>query len=65
MCGIAGIFNLNGKAVAKNDLQQMAVAMRHRGPDGEGFFMEDAILARNLFSEIPIEHQSPNFSFLP
>ncbi len=42
MCGIAGIFNLNGKAVAKNDLQQMAVAMRHRGPDGEGFFMEDA-----------------------
>lgn len=43
MCGIAGIFNLNGKNVEQRHLQYMADAMKHRGPDGEGFFKDQNI----------------------
>ncbi len=43
MCGIAGIFNLSGHPVALRQMQQMATAIAHRGPDGEGFFVKDNI----------------------
>ena len=43
MCGIAGIFNLNGKAVAPNTVKHMADAIAHRGPDGEGYFTKGNI----------------------
>ncbi|MBS1635491.1 MAG: asparagine synthase (glutamine-hydrolyzing) [Bacteroidetes bacterium] len=43
MCGIAGIFNLNGNAVSLNTIKAMANKIAHRGPDGEGFYMEDNI----------------------
>lgn len=43
MCGIAGIFNLNRKPVEQQLLQKMADALQHRGPDGEGFFIENNI----------------------
>jgi asparagine synthase (glutamine-hydrolysing) len=36
MCGIAGIYNFNGQAVTIPDLKKMTDAIRHRGPDGEG-----------------------------
>lgn len=38
MCGIAGIYNLNGKTVTRKELQPMADVIAHRGPDGEGFY---------------------------
>ncbi|MFA6321527.1 MAG: asparagine synthase (glutamine-hydrolyzing) [Candidatus Omnitrophota bacterium] len=38
MCGIAGIFNLSGKPVSQRVLKDMTDAVRHRGPDGEGFY---------------------------
>lgn len=38
MCGIAGIINLNGRPVAESDLRKMTDTIRHRGPDGEGFY---------------------------
>lgn len=38
MCGIAGIFNLDGSLVSINVLQQMNTIQRHRGPDDEGYW---------------------------
>ena len=39
MCGIAGLFLPQGATSAIADLEAMAAAMAHRGPDGEGFFV--------------------------
>lgn len=36
MCGIAGIISQNKEHVSKERLKQMANVMQHRGPDGEG-----------------------------
>jgi asparagine synthase (glutamine-hydrolysing) len=38
MCGIAGILNVDGSPVSINVLKRMTDAVRHRGPDGEGFW---------------------------
>jgi len=40
MCGICGIFNLNGEPVSPVSLRKMTDAIAHRGPDGEGFFID-------------------------
>jgi len=40
MCGIAGIFNLNGEPVSPVLLRKMTDAIAHRGPDGEGFYTD-------------------------
>jgi len=40
MCGIAGIFSLNGKNFADApSLHKMAMSMAHRGPDDEGYLI--------------------------
>lgn len=43
MCGIAGIFNLNGEPVSPVLLRRMTDALAHRGPDGEGFYIDSFI----------------------
>jgi len=43
MCGLTGIFNLNGEAASLDVLKAMTAALRHRGPDGEGYFCENNI----------------------
>lgn len=43
MCGIAGIFHLNGKAVAEKQIKQMVGALVHRGPDGEDVYVHESI----------------------
>ncbi|MEE4357931.1 MAG: asparagine synthase (glutamine-hydrolyzing) [Desulfococcaceae bacterium] len=43
MCGICGIFNLNGRPVSPVDLRRMTDAISHRGPDGEGFYIDSFI----------------------
>ncbi len=43
MCGIAGIFNLDREPVAVSLLKRMTEAIAHRGPDGEGHYVDDAI----------------------
>jgi asparagine synthase (glutamine-hydrolysing) len=40
MCGIAGILNLDGEPASSVILKNMAGAIAHRGPDGEGFFVD-------------------------
>src|SRR3989304_7297339 len=37
MCGIAGIYNLDGAPVDVDALRRMTDAQRHRGPDDQGF----------------------------
>lgn len=43
MCGITGVFNLNGESFPLYHLKKMAKAIEHRGPDGEGFYVKDNI----------------------
>jgi asparagine synthase (glutamine-hydrolysing) len=43
MCGITGIFNRNGEPVSPIALRNMTDAVAHRGPDGEGFYVETCI----------------------
>src|ERR1700674_2254592 len=43
MCGIAGLFNLDGAAVAPVSLQGMIRMLDHRGPDGTGFHLENGV----------------------
>jgi len=43
MCGICGIFNLNGEPVSPIILRKMTDAIAHRGPDGEGFYVDSFI----------------------
>lgn len=37
MCGIAGIFNLEGSTVNASALKKFTDALKHRGPDGSGY----------------------------
>ena len=41
MCGICGVAFLNTSEEAEARVRAMAAAMRHRGPDGEGFLVND------------------------
>lgn len=43
MCGIVGVFNLNGEPFGLSALRSMADAISHRGPDGDGYFIGDNI----------------------
>jgi len=43
MCGIAGIFNLDGATVATESLKGMIRMLAHRGPDDTGFHMQNGV----------------------
>ena len=43
MCGIAGLVNLDGEPVSPVVLRRMTDAVAHRGPDGEGQWIEGAV----------------------
>ena len=43
MCGIAGIVNYEGAPVSMPVLQAMTDAIAHRGPDGEGHWIEGGV----------------------
>lgn len=40
MCGIAGVFHLNGEPASPVILKRMTDAIVHRGPDGEGLYVD-------------------------
>lgn len=40
MCGITGLIHLDGKAVSPDVLKGMTDAIAHRGPDGEGHWID-------------------------
>ena len=44
MCGITGIFHFDkDRSIDKNLLRKMTEIMKHRGPDGEGYYIKDNI----------------------
>jgi len=43
MCGICGIFNLDGRPVTTPLIKQMTDSLSHRGPDGEGCWVDSFI----------------------
>ena len=43
MCGIAGLIQLDGAPVSPVALQRMTDAIAHRGPDGEGQWIEGPV----------------------
>jgi asparagine synthase (glutamine-hydrolysing) len=44
MCGIAGIFDLRApRDIDAQAVRKMTTALRHRGPDGEGFHVEPGV----------------------
>lgn len=55
MCGINGIFYLNGRPVIKDELLKMNSMMTHRGPDDEGYYINKNIgLAMRRLSIIDV-----------
>ena len=56
MCGIAGIFNWKNKTATRGQLEKMTAAIAHRGPDGDGIFLDGAIaLGHRRLSIIDLE----------
>jgi asparagine synthase (glutamine-hydrolysing) len=43
MCGIAGILNFNREPVAHNQIKAMTDILIHRGPDGEGQYIDQNV----------------------
>lgn len=43
MCGIAGVLNTNGEPVTPVMLKRMTDAIAHRGPDGEGHYIDGCL----------------------
>ena len=65
MCGIAGIFDIPAAERASSaDIKRMTDAIRHRGPDGEGFHLEAGIALghRRLAIIDPEGGQQPMFN---
>ena len=58
MCGIIGIFEIDGRKQEMRDKAlKMAAKIRHRGPDWSGIFSDgNAILAHERLSIIDVEH---------
>jgi asparagine synthase (glutamine-hydrolysing) len=70
MCGIAGIFNVDGKPVSINILKKMTDSIAHRGPDGEGFWTNNyvgfghrrlAIIDLSPLGHQPMQNEDGNF----
>ena len=43
MCGLVGFIDKTSKKDKKNIIKNMADVIIHRGPDGEGFYVDDSI----------------------
>src|SRR5882672_11493942 len=56
MCGICGIVTTPGRDVARDVLASMTAKLAHRGPDGDGFFVNGHIgLGHRRLSIIDLE----------
>jgi asparagine synthase (glutamine-hydrolysing) len=43
MCGIAGFINRDGEAADRGTLERMTATVAHRGPDGDGFYLDGPV----------------------
>ena len=56
MCGICGIFDRSGNHINQSILGKMTSIIKHRGPDGEGQFVDGAVgLGHRRLSIIDVE----------
>ncbi len=56
MCGIAGIVSFEGKPVHLDEVRRMCNAIRHRGPDDDGFYLNTGVgLGMRRLSIIDLE----------
>jgi len=64
MCGIAGFIDSNKKETKKKIIKDMCDYIKHRGPDGEGYFVDDWIaLGHRRLSIVDIkEGQQPMYN---
>ena len=51
MCGILGIYNLDGSSVIKDSIVEMGNQINHRGPDGEGFLFKTTLVLYTSVSQ--------------
>ncbi|MBI2059618.1 MAG: asparagine synthase (glutamine-hydrolyzing) [Nitrospirae bacterium] len=61
MCGIAGVWNFNRTLPSTDVLRRMADSLRHRGPDAEGFHLDEHFgigLAHRRLSIIDLSEQA-------
>ena len=57
MCGIVGIANTNSRAGEREILEKMNAAIRHRGPDDDGFYLkENVALGMRRLAIIDLAH---------
>src|SRR5919199_736659 len=63
MCGITGVFNVDGAPVAISTLRRMTDALQHRGPDGEGFWTQSYVGEIYNFQELRVELESLGHTF--
>ena len=43
MCGVAGMYQLNGERASEDLLRNMTASLAHRGPDGDGHYINGPI----------------------
>ena len=56
MCGICGTFDLTGEPASRPLLDRMTNALRHRGPDGDGQWIDgEAALGHRRLSIIDVD----------
>ncbi len=56
MCGICGIFDRSGSIIDRDVLDKMTAIIKHRGPDGDGRFLDGAVgLGHRRLSIIDVE----------
>ena len=67
MCGIAGIISKNNSVTLKETIFAMSQAIKHRGPDGEGFAFFSKIHSVSVYSDDTprINKESHSFLFNP
>lgn len=57
MCGIVGTVNANSRAINRETLERMNACIRHRGPDDDGFYLNNNVgLAMRRLSIIDLAH---------
>jgi asparagine synthase (glutamine-hydrolysing) len=64
MCGIAGIIDFRGNAVERSELEGLADALKHRGPDGSGIHVDGSVglVNRRLAIIDPAGGQQPVYN---
>ena len=63
MCGICGVFNLNGTPADSELIRRMSSSISHRGPDGDGAFISGPLgLGHRRLSIIDLEGGSQPIS---